>query len=508
MTRFARTTGTVLALSTLALTVPQAQTVREACAADVAKFCSDAPDLQSRRQCMSAHRAELSPACRAAARQAANHPAQGVQDGAQPSTPDASPTTAGPPASVEPGSAGGDQESVARRVADRSFPSVFAPWNFGPNRQPPTGLAGDQNARMAAIARHDLFWNVWNSLGLRSADGQPYIILSPQFAPDSIQTALRNRAALLAANPNLVVLANVNYFGASANSQWLPPDSTYWRGQQKSNEYNNRRLDFTNPAFQDKVATLCAALVKTGVFDGCMLDLWNDQWDNKQDHAREAAARLPLIQKIRAAVGDKAILVGNVNGQLPISTAAYLDGIYMEGFGSWYFPDWHTAAVNLLWAQSHLRKPAITALEGWYPCPTQDCHQGDPTQIQQQGRADLARMRFVTTLSLVFSNGYVLFSDPDELPTPDHLHDWYPFWDKSLGKPVGPLATLDHPNLAGAYTRDYELGEVVFNPPSNRPVTINLPDWRRSAATNAVGRTFTVAPGDGDLFLKERMPQK
>jgi hypothetical protein len=77
----------------------------------------------------------------------------------------------------------------------------------------------------------------------------------------------------------------------------------------------------------------------------------------------------------------------------------------------------------------------------------------------------MALMRNITTLSLVFSNGYVLFSDPNQLPTPDHLHDWYPFWEKSLGKPTGPLATLDRPNLSGAYMREYERGEAVFNPP-------------------------------------------
>ena len=46
-------------------------------------------------------------------------------------------------------------------------------------------------------------------------------------------------------------------------------------------------------------------------------------------------------------------------------------------------------------------------------------------------------LRATTTLSLVRSDGYALFSDPNPLPTPDHLHDWYPFWDKSLGKTAG-----------------------------------------------------------------------
>lgn len=64
----------------------------------------------------------------------------------------------------------------------------------------------------------------------------------------------------------------------------------------------------------------------------------------------------------------------------------------------------------MIWGDRHLRKPAFTALEGWW----------------QTGRTEYASMRATTTLALVFSNGYVLFSDPNSLPTPDHLHDLVP----------------------------------------------------------------------------------
>ena len=211
-----------------------------------------------------------------------------------------------------------------------------------------------------------------------------------------------------------------------------------------------------------------------------MFDWWAD--DDQM-----GADRLALVRKIRATIGEKPLLIGNVGSHVMTRTAQYMNGMYMEGFGSHFFPDWHTAAANLAWGETHLHKPAFTALEGWW----------------QTGRGDLAAMRMVTTLSLVFSNGYALFADPDALPTPDHLHDWYPFWDKSLGHPAGPLAVLNRPDLSGAYTRQFEKGEAVFNPPGNRPVTVSFPEPRRSAATNTVGRSFAVNGGDGDLFLKD-----
>jgi Hypothetical glycosyl hydrolase family 15 len=398
----------------------------------------------------------------------------------------------------------GGVNSVASRIANRNFPSVFAPWNVAENLRQADGQIVPLSTieTPAAIrARHDLFFSTYDRLGLKLASGRQYVLLTPDFTPESIQAALDSRARLLAANPHMLIMTDVHYF--SAPKRYLPADSPWWKhdarnAQFEGNnlEYKSSMLDFSNPEFQDKVAALAAALMKTGVFDGCMLDWWhdNDKW---------AADRLTLVKKIREAIGEKAILLGNVNGVLPTHTARYLNGMYMEGFGTQFFPDWHTAAANLLWGASHLRQPAFTALEGWYSYDSEN-GPGDENGIQRQGRANFARMREITTLSLVFSDGYVLFSDPNSLPTPDHLHDWYPFWDKSLGKPVAPVAKLDRPDLSGAYTRQYEKGQVVFNPPSNHAVTINFPEPRRSAATGNTGKSFSVAAGDGDIYTASR----
>ena len=379
----------------------------------------------------------------------------------------------------------GKETPAAARITERGFPSVFGPWQFGSSRPDPGSIRGDTpdtDPRLAQIARHDLYWNTWNALGLRLPDGDMYPLLTPVFTPESIKAALTRRAALLAANPNIIIMSEIEY--RAARPSYLPPDSPYWLRDQKFEQFGNgrrygrRRLNIADTGLQDKAVAFCVALISTGVYDGCMLDLWHE---DTSDTARDS---LSFIRKLRAAVGDNAILIANVNGRLPIYTAPYLNGMYMEGFGAPYFPDWRTAAANLSWGESHLHKPAITALEGWW---------------QTTGRSDLPLMRQVTTLSLVFSNGYVLFGDPNG--PPDHLHDWYPFWGKSLGQPREPVAELDHPNSSGAYMRRFEHGDVVFNPPENKPAIFTFPYARRSAATGVIGLTFTVGPGDGDLFL-------
>jgi hypothetical protein len=368
-------------------------------------------------------------------------------------------------------------DSIVHRFNSRGFPSIFEAWNPAQNlRNDPYPSAiplSSIETPAATTARHDLYW-AGPGLGLKLAGNEQYEILSPQFTPESIVAARKNRDALLDFNPHMLILAELHYYSAPVD--FLPPDSPWWLPGSAVND-GGRLLDFANPAFQNAAAALCGALVRAGVYDGCMLDWWND--------AVQTADRVSLIRKVREAVGEQAILIGNVNGTVPTSTARWLNGMYMEGFGSAAFSDWHQAAQNLRWGDANLRRPAITALEGWW----------------STGRGQYPLMREVATLALVFSNGYVLFSDPDSLPTPDHLHDWYHFWTKWLGGPKGPLTDPACPGLDGAYTRRYEHGDVVFNPPSNHPVVVRFERPRYSAATQTTGQSFTVAPGDGDLFI-------
>ena len=385
-------------------------------------------------------------------------------------------------ASIRP--ALGDCPRSEPRITGRTYPSIFAAWTLAERlntAQSSHTALGELHGPWTTLARHDLFFGGWGKLGLKLAHPQNFPGLETEFSTASIADALRNRATLLAANPNLIILAEVRYYSASAT--FLPPESPWWQrradGQRVSDdpEVKSYRLDIGNPGLQQMAARICAALVHTGVFDGCMLDWWHD---NDQPDAR-----LSLIRQIREAVGDKAILVANVNRTLPMGTAAYLNGIYLEGFGSPRFYDWRQAAGNLRWAEGNLRCPNFTALEGWW----------------SEGRDDYRLMRMVTTLSLVFSDGYVLFADPNRLPTPDHLHDWYPFWDKSLGRPTALAADPSRPDRGTGYSRRFEKGLVVFNPPDGKPSAVEFRQPKRSLATGATGQNFTVAPGDGDLFL-------
>lgn len=383
-------------------------------------------------------------------------------------------------------------KSASERILSRSYPSIFEAWNpaqevnAGPATSPIAPL--DSAGQLAMEARHDLVFQPFRRLGL--VPKQQYPGLATEFTEPSIRRALTRRRQLLALNPNLILLSEVRYYNAPLN--YLPPNSTWWKRDADGRLLQDRiqkdlfLLDYGNPELQAAVTEQCRAFLMTGVVDGCMFDWW-----------REDDARVAMIEKVRAAIGENAILIVNSNGRRPERTAQYINGMYMEGFGSTFFADWRTAAANLLWAQSHLHPPAITALEGWYPLNSS--HKGeDVSKVQAEGRSDHAMMREITTLSLTHSNGYVLFGDPNSLPTPDHLHDWYSFWDKTLGRPTGPLAAA---GPSGSFRRDFERGTVIFNPPSNQPIEIKFPEQRMSEATGKLVLTRTINGGDGDIFL-------
>jgi hypothetical protein len=62
-------------------------------------------------------------------------------------------------------------------------------------------------------------------------------------------------------------------------------------------------------------------------------------------------------------------------------------------------------------------------------------------------------------MSMVFSNGYVLFSDDNNMPSGDHLHSWYEFWDTPVGEPEGEVEELEE----GFFVRHYTNADVVYN---------------------------------------------
>ena len=349
--------------------------------------------------------------------------------------------------------------SVATRTARRGFPSAFQAWNPADNLKP--------EAPIDTAVRHDLIFQSPAFFGLQWNEAREG--LASGFTPESIPKARAFRTALQKKNPNVVLLAEIRY--RDADSHFLPEDSPWWQrdamgnrviGWAKGGLYT---LNFEDADYQKRVVAQCRAVLATGVVDGVMLDWWTDD-----------PARLALIRKIRAAVGPDALILVNANDHKIPRSAKYINGVYMECYRTKTKEDWMRIAQTLLWAEANLRAPKLNCLETWY----------------ENSRQELNRMRATTCLSLTLSNGYCLFSDSD------HQHDWYPFWNRSLGRPV----RIGNAQKDGAFRREFQHGTAVYNPPGNGVTVVTFSAPRRSLATGKVARTHPVPELDGDIFLK------
>jgi len=360
----------------------------------------------------------------------------------------------------------GVSQSISKRIKGRTFPSVFQAWNRADNLK--------DEAELTTVARHDLLFHGVGFFGLRWDHQFPG--LARQFRKETIPRAMARRKKLLDRNPNLIFLAEIRY--RDADKRWFPPGHKWWRRGKDGKamlgwaEGGHLQMDFSNDTYRRHVAARARAAVATGVVDGVMLDWWRDDDD-----------RLALVKLVRAAVGPDALIMVNPNDRTTPGTAEFINGYFMECCVSRTPAHWKKIARTLAWAEKNLRKPRINCLETWY----------------HKSRNDLHLMRATTTLSLTHSDGYCLFSDPNPLPSGDHLHNWYAFWNKSLGKPKGP----GRANSDGSMRREFDSGTVIYNPMGNKPVPVSFSKNRTSLSSGKRARAHQINPCDGDILLQK-----
>jgi hypothetical protein len=382
------------------------------------------------------------------------------------------------------------QKSVNQRVQDRDFPSVFQAW-YGidmPDKYPAKTL----EQRLSTAAKHDILWEEPLSQLGEKVDLVLGLVwdhenhgLASSFTKESLILAKENKRKLLEKNPNMVLLFEVRW--RDAPSTFLPEDSPWWKRNDKGEIIKGwlggwvpfYLLNYDNEEFQDNVARQAKIALESGVYDGIMLD-----WSGHEQ----------ITRKIRKAIGNEGLIIVNLHDDIEDAKKFkdVINGSFMElnprdgstntaagGKEERNLRNWDNIREALLWFEKEFQEPRINCLEVW----------GD--------RKDLARMRATTTLGLTHSNGYVLYADPNPLPTPDHYHDWYPFWDMNLGKPRRDVKKLSN----GAYQRVFDNGIVIYNHYKNGKVYLEFKNKMKSAATGKISNSFVIDDRDGDIFL-------
>lgn len=387
----------------------------------------------------------------------------------------------------------GLENIISERVYQRDYPSIFQAW-YGVDMPIEFPQTTDEE-RIRVAAKHDLLWEEpLSQLGegvdlvLGLVWDHNYHGLADKFTQESLDKAQINREKLLEINPNMVLLFEVRW--RDAPSSFLPENSDWWLRDENGEIVKGwlggwepfYKLNYEHPDFQDNVARQCKIAVESGVYDGVMFD-----WSGHED----------IVKKTRSAIGKDALIIVNIHDDIDDGKkfAPYINGSFMElnpmdeksldpmgelgGDRHRNARNWDNIKTALTWFENNFQEPVINCLEVW------------------GHRDDLSRMRATTTLALTHSDGYALYADPNPLKTPDHLHDWYDFWDLDLGKPIGPMETRDD----GAYQRPFTNGIVIYNHDKNGPITVSFQENRLRASNGIIAKSFLLDDRDGDIFL-------
>ena len=371
---------------------------------------------------------------------------------------------------------------VQERIVNRTFPSVFAAWG-GVGWSPVVNQP--HLSDLEHMSQHDLyfcclsfdqrFFNTGNRWEVRGDN----------------ERAEQMRDDYLALNPDMIFLVEVRVRDYPPEA--FPSDSPYWARDEDGNPITsgNWLLDFTHPDMQDMIVDRALAVAKCGLYDGVMLDWWNEDWPTLNGYRtieQERTARLNIVRRIREAVGDEFLIIGNGNRRIFPVTGTYINGTYMEtgrdDDSGYTYEGLTEIETSLTWAEENLRKPKINALEGWsIPWEPLD------------SPANMRWMRVFTTMGLTHSDGYVLYKDGTR-----GKHHWYDFWNAELGRPIGEKKA-HYANRDGLFIREFSNGWAVYNR-SGETQQIELSEDVTGVESGEKGRIHLLPDLDGEIYLR------
>ena len=381
--------------------------------------------------------------------------------------------------------------SVSDRINGKNFPAIFAAWG-GIGWSPVLNLP--ELSDIEHLTRHDLYFSsLMFTLELAEVNSGIKVV-------GNLEGAQQERETFLTLNPNMVFLVELRMRDAFPN-KYYHEDYPYWL----RNEVGDRvegwpgafLLDFTHPGQQDIIVQQALAVAQCGLYDGILLDWWNedypvlsDDWskDGYRGNAAEQRARDTILQRIRAGVDDDFLIIVNTNRRKIPRTGWAINGTFMETLRDHDRGYTHDGLAEiestLLWAEGNLREPRVNCLEGW----------GIKTE-SPDSPANRRWMRVFTTMSLTHSNGYVLYNDGIQ-----HEHYWYDFWDADLGQPIGEKAQL-YENREGLFIREFTNGWAVYNR-SGQAQEIHLPEQATGVESVLRNTTHIIPDLDGEIYLK------
>ena len=263
-------------------------------------------------------------------------------------------------------------------------------------------------------------------------------------------------------------------------------------------------MNILNPDLQDLLIQRIVGFSICGIFDGILLDGFNDhgvggafgRTPALMDREAIIVAYTRILREARARVQDDFLIIVNANHSKPTRYAEFINGSSMEpgadyaGIGGGTYKRLQALDDTLLWNEKNLREPIFNWAEFFY-LPTEPPN--SPANVQ--------RMRLATARGLTHSDGYVRLSYKgvwrDWLDTHNYWHD---FWDTDLGRPIGEKGQLYDEDIEGLFIREFTNGWAVYNR-SGTAQSVQLPQ-SVGVSSHKNGSVHTVPDLDGEMFLK------
>ena len=363
------------------------------------------------------------------------------------------------------------------RLKNRSFPSIISSWGVPLLNKPDL-------SEVEQTAQHDIHHCCVSMFGLHyheTDDGWEM--------RGALEHATRRRDEFLAHNPNMLFLVTSDAVWEALDT--FPNDSPYWLRDEHGQilpAWDWGLVNLNHPYVQKRIIERAVAVSKCGLYDGIVFDGWSEWHTTRRGTIQGVEA---ILKGIRDRVRPDFLIAVNANRSKTPVSAPYINGLHMEtGIPFDYvslervdYKELTKIENTLSWAEKNLLSPQINALY----TKGLDEPADSPNNLRW--------MRAMTTLSLTFSDGTILYDDPGTKG-----HYWYDFWDADLGRPIGPKSQL-YDERPGLYVREYTNGWAVYNH-SGKPQIITLPKKAQGVASGWLNTKHALPNLDGEMYLR------
>lgn len=411
-----------------------------------------------------------------------------------------------------------NKPSIADRVINRSYPSVFQAWN-------PLIIEGVETDNYSFdpeldkfTVYHDLVFSTYGTLYAVGSiehhirdDTPPYEGLVSHVSGDLevSKIAFQRR---LNQNPNFLFLAEFRFYDLLESfpeneDYFLKSDITgelvkySWDNQFDKTAYLNLPASHVQDVLIDRIVGIASC----GLFDGIMLDNFvsfaetkygrvNRELISVEKGAEIMEGMIRIFSEARKRIPKDFLIIVNGGVARMENFTEHINGVYIEGGREPDAPYSYTDLIDMenamLWNEENLRHPQINCLEGF----------GFIEEAPDSPK-NKKWMRVITTLGLTHSDGYVLYNRGGfYIGEAHHDHIWYDFWDADLGTPVGETA-VQYENRDGVFIREFSNGWAVYNR-SGSEQEISFGSLVSGKSSEIRGVTHTLPDLDGEIYLK------